>query len=145
MRTAIHLESHHHCKFRHLPQHPHREGLQSDLKSEHVSQVALRHHTPHSPCARFTPLLDETPEEIGIEVELDGIASDGNTRTSEVVNVSSALGMVISADKSCSGSPRARLASGAPSPYLSSVGGPGTTLGSNDALLGLSHRSTSLA
>ena len=85
------------------------EGRQSDLKSGHVSQVAPRHHSFHSPCARFrplpgetarefgsavlspyvcsTPLLDEAPGEIGIEVEHGGIASDGNTRISGVVNV----------------------------------------------------------
>ena len=60
---------------------------------------------------RFTPLLDEAPGEIGVEFELDGITPDGAAGISAVVNVSSALGIGISPDKSCSGSPRAHFVS----------------------------------
>ena len=55
---------------------------------------------------RFTPLLDEGPGEIGEEVELDGITPGGTAVIPGVVIVSSALGLGISSDKSCSGSPR---------------------------------------
>ena len=47
-------------------------------------------------------MLDEAPEGIGIEIELDGIAPDGASGISGVVNVSSAFGIRISLDKSCS-------------------------------------------
>ena len=47
MRTAIQKDSHHHCKFRHHPQHPHREGLQADLKSGHFFKVPPHHHSQH--------------------------------------------------------------------------------------------------
>ena len=62
-------------------------------------------------CVRFTPLLDEAPGEIGIGVQLDGVELEGTARISQSVSVSSALGMGISPDRSCSGSPRARLVS----------------------------------
>ena len=65
----------------------------------------------HLMYVRFTPLFDEAPGEIGDEVELDGITPDGAARISGVVNVSSALGIWISRDKSCSGSARARMVS----------------------------------
>ena len=82
------------------------------LKSGPVSQVAPRYHSrcchsvhvSHSSRrsrqrgaltvrTRFTPLLEEDPGEVGIEVELGGIGSDGSTGISGVVNVSSALGI----------------------------------------------------
>ena len=64
-----------------------------------------------SPYVRFTPLLDEAPGEIGIEVELDGVEPDGKAVISGSFSVSTGFGIGFSPDKSCSGSPRARLAS----------------------------------
>ena len=60
---------------------------------------------------RFTPLLKGAPGEIGDELELDKVEMDGTAGISGWVSVSSALGKGLSPDKSCPGSPRARLAS----------------------------------
>ena len=62
-------------------------------------------------CVRFTPVLHEAPEEVGTGVELGGFKLDGTTGISGGVSVSSALGIGISPDRSCSASPRARLVS----------------------------------
>ena len=51
---------------------------------------------------RFTPPLEEAHREIGIEVELDGIALDDIAGISRCVIVSSALGTGTSPDKSAS-------------------------------------------
>ena len=54
MRTTTHHLLRHHCKFRHLPQHPHRAALRSDLKSGHVSRVAPRHRLLYFSCVHVS-------------------------------------------------------------------------------------------
>ena len=133
MKTTIHLGFHHHCQFRLLPQHsPCRPAIRAEIRAR-VPGCSSSSFTILSSCARFTPLPDETegevgsavlslyvrftplleeaPGGIGIEVELDGVEPDGTAGISGVVGVSSALGIGISPDKSCSGYPRARLTS----------------------------------
>ena len=79
-----------------IRQHLRRVVLQSELKSGPVSRVAPLHQA----YVCFTPLLEETPGEIGIGVELDGVELEGTAGISGGVSVSSALGIGISPDKS---------------------------------------------
>ena len=97
MRTTTHHLFLHPCKSRHLPQHPPcRPAIRFEIRAR-VPGCSSSFITI-SPCARFTVLPDETPGEIGVEVELDGITPDGALGFSGVVSVSSALGTGISPD-----------------------------------------------
>ena len=63
--------NHHHCQFRHLPQHSHRVDLQLELKIRaRVPGCSSSSFTILSVCARFTPLPDETPGEFSSSVLL---------------------------------------------------------------------------
>ena len=114
MWTTTLLQQHHHWNLRDLLQHSHHVDLQSELRSVPVLKLSSCERFTPLPdgtlgkigCSvlslnvRFAPLLEEAPEGIGFKVELDGAVG-----RSAGFSVSSALGIGISPDKSCSGSP----------------------------------------